>query len=80
MYGNVQRSSLFVNAVKEFGQGRLHRYVGAGLGLTNANVDGTLIFGIRTMTMAPIKASRTKPLSVLSMRSKSFWVINSSAG
>ena len=45
MYGNVQRSSLFINAVKEFGQGRLHPYIGAGLGLTNANVDGTLIFG-----------------------------------
>jgi len=45
MYGNVQRSSLFINAVKEFGQNRVHPYVGAGLGLTNANVGGTLLFG-----------------------------------
>lgn len=33
--GDVERTSVFLNAVKEFGTGRIHPYAGAGIGLTN---------------------------------------------
>lgn len=37
--GDVEQTSLMVNVAKEFGQGRLHPYVGAGVGLAYVDAD-----------------------------------------
>jgi opacity protein-like surface antigen len=37
LVGDVERTSVMVNAVKEFGNGRIHPYLGAGLGASFLN-------------------------------------------
>ncbi len=37
--GDVERTSVLLNAVKEFGTGSLRPYLGAGIGLTNVQAD-----------------------------------------
>jgi opacity protein-like surface antigen len=37
--GEIERNSLMVNAVKEFGKGRIHPYAGAGIGFTHVQAD-----------------------------------------
>lgn len=37
--GDVERTSLMFNVAKEFGSGRLHPYIGGGVGVTYVDVD-----------------------------------------
>ena len=37
--GNVEQSSLMANVAKEFGKGRLHPYIGGGIGLAYVDAD-----------------------------------------
>jgi opacity protein-like surface antigen len=45
--GGIETNSLMFNAVKEFGKGRFHPYLGAGIGLSSVDVDMIAGPGIR---------------------------------